>query len=489
MGVKIVIFRWPGADDSRQMMDSWEFLVSLQFKKPSAMKKTILLFLSLMMVVLGTRAQLSDSKTAANGNSQPEKEKKQPLFGISFSGFVKTDIYFDSRQTYGLRESQFLLYPENAKPDEDGKDINAKANYNILSIQTRLAGTISGPDALGAKTSGYIEAEFFGNVNPAINSFRLRHAWVKLAWPKVELLVGQWWHPMFVPECSPATVSFNTGAPFVVFSRNPQIKITRSFGKFKLSFTALSQLDFVSDGPSGPSPKYARNSVLPELDLQIQYGTKNEDKGTEFLVGAGINYLMLTPKLSSEVVISKAYDTVINNIVFHHDAVTETYKTDTKSTGFSGNIYAKLKLRNVTMKLGGEYGDNNYSYTMVGGYVVKNITDSVRGFVDYANLRSFAVWGEVHTNGKKWQPGLFLAYGKNLGIGEIVTGPYYTRGNNIDYLYRISPRILFNIGKFRLATELEYTVAAYGTTSKKGFVFDSKEIGNLRILIGVYYFF
>jgi len=453
------------------------------------MKKLSFFFLSALLVSQFLQAQNADPRVPAPETKNPEKEKKAPLFGINFSGYVKTDIYFDSRQTYGLRESQFLLYPENEKLDVDGKDINAKANYNILCIQTRLAGTITGPDALGAKTSGYIEAEFFGNINPAINSFRLRHAWVKLSWPRTELLVGQWWHPMFVPECSPATVSFNTGAPFVVFSRNPQIKVTQSIGKIKISLTALSQLDFVSDGPTGTSPKYLRNSVLPELDFQIQYGSKNDRKGTAFMIGAGINFMMLTPRLSSDVIVKNSFDTVINNIVLHQEAIVNSYKTDSKSTALAANIYVKYTLPKLTFKIGAEYGDNNYSYTMIGGYAVKSITDSIKEFVSYTNIRSYAIWGEFHTNGKKWQPGLFVAYGKNLGAGGNLIGPYYARGNNIDYLYRISPRILLNVNKFRFATELEYTVAAYGITGNKGYVFDSKEIGNFRVLIGVYYFF
>ena len=106
-------------------------------------------------------------------------------FGIKFSGFVKTDIYWDTRQTVSVREGQFMLYPANEKLDADGNDINAKANFNMLSIQTRLRGTITGPDALGAKTSGVIEGAFFGNINTDINGFRLRHAFVKLDWGKI----------------------------------------------------------------------------------------------------------------------------------------------------------------------------------------------------------------------------------------------------------------------------------------------------------------
>jgi hypothetical protein len=419
----------------------------------------------------------------------PEKEQKTPLFGISFSGFVKTDIFFDSRQTNSPREGHFLLFPENEKLDADGNDINAKGSFNILSIQTRLAGNIFGPDALGAKTSAYIEGEFFGNINSGINSFRLRHAWIKLNWKKTELLTGQWWHPMFVPECSPATVSFNTGAPFVVFSRNPQIKLSQSFGKFKAALTFLSQVDFTSEGPDGPSPKYLRNSMLPESNLLLQYSAKNETKSTEFLIGASVNYQLLTPRLSTTVVLEKAYDSLNGNEVVHVDAVTAQYKTDVTSGAFAANLYAKLKLKPLTLKAGMEYGQNNNAYTMIGGYAVKSLTDSTRGFVDYANLSSMAVWGEIHTNGTMWQPALFAAYGKNLGAGEEVIGPCYARGANIGYAYRISPRLNFNVKKLRIAGEVEYTVAAYGTANKSGIVENTKEIGNLRLLLGVFYFF
>jgi len=420
--------------------------------------------------------------------AQTDGEKK-PAFGINFSGFVKTDIFFDSRQVVTAREGHFLLYPENEKLDADGNDINAKWNSNILAIQTRLAGSIWGPDVLGAKTSAYIEGEFFGNINPNINTFRLRHAFIKLNWKSTELLTGQTWHPMFSTDCFPGTVSFNTGAPFVVFSRNPQIRVTQKVWKLQFQLAALSQVDFTSTGPDGPSPKYLRNSVLPELDFQIQYKTANKETGTEFVVGAGIDFLMLTPRLSTSVTLSLAYDTVINGIVNHVNAVTKEYKTNTKITSFAYNFYTKLKLRPVTIKLAAQYGADNYSFTMLGGYVVRSITDISKGYVDYANVRSCAVWGEVHTNGKHWQTGVFGAYAKNLGVGEKVLPIYYSRGSNIDYIWRISPRLVYSIQKFRVALELEYTVAGYGTTTLQGYVSDPKAVGNLRTLLAFFYFF
>ena len=62
-----------------------------------------------------------------------DKGEKKPLFGIKFSGFVKTDIFFDSRQTVAAREGHFLLYPENEKLDADGKDIRVTGRSGLAS--------------------------------------------------------------------------------------------------------------------------------------------------------------------------------------------------------------------------------------------------------------------------------------------------------------------------------------------------------------------
>ena len=59
-----------------------------------------------------------------------------PAFGIKFSGFVKTDIIWDSRQTVDLREGHFLLLPKPELPDEAGKDINAKASFNFKPVSS-----------------------------------------------------------------------------------------------------------------------------------------------------------------------------------------------------------------------------------------------------------------------------------------------------------------------------------------------------------------
>jgi hypothetical protein len=393
----------------------------------------------------------------------------EPAFGIKFTGYVKTDIIWDSRQTVDIREGHFLLYPKPELLDPDGNDINAKASFNFLNIQTRFRADIKGPDALGAKTSGAIEGEFFGMADSDINGFRLRHAYVKLNWKTTELMVGQFWHPMFITSCYPDVVSFNTGAPFLVFSRNPQIRLTQDIKGFRIIATALSQIDFKSTGPDGPSPKYLRNSAIPSLNLNLEYSKKNTEKGREFLIGIAGNFKRLIPRLQTP----------------------KGYKTDEGINSLSAEAYMKLGFPKMVVKISGLYGQSMYDYTMLGGYAMIRDPDTIKGYETYENLTLLSAWAEIMTTGKKMQGGLFIGYSKNLGTKDyIVTNPIYARGADIDYLYRISPRFIYNAGKFRLAPEIEYTVAAYGTLSgADGKVTDLKPVGNFRFLLGVYYFF
>lgn len=401
-------------------------------------------------------------------------------FGIKWAGFVKNDIYFDSRQTVSARQGHFLLYPAAEMLDPDGEDINAKGNLHILSIQTRLKATITGPDVWGAKSSGLIEGAFFGNIENNINTFRLRHAFVKLSWTSTELMVGQYWHPLFVTSCFPGTVSFNTGAPFQPFARNPQIRIAQSIGKLRIIGTFLTQMDFVSNGPDGPSTKYLRNGIIPALNIRAEFLTSS-DNGTEFLIGISGNYKSLHPRLSTEL----------------------GYKDDGTAQSTTGMAYVKLKIPKVTFKLEGVYGQDLFNMTMLGGYAVKAVTDLTYDYREYTPVNTMSFWGDIHTNGKSWQFGIFGGYTKNLGSDDIIepipvsyeeepfatAQKYYSRGSNIGYVYRISPRVIHNVGQMRFAGEVEYTAAAYGTPDQMGVVQNTTEVANLRFLLATYIFF
>jgi len=395
------------------------------------------------------------------------QEQEKPVFGIKFTGFVKNDITYDTRQTVDVREGHFLLYPQNVKEDKNKKDIYASPNFNMLAIQSRLSGNITGPDAFGAKTSGLIEADFFGNLDADINGFRLRHAFVKFNWnDKTELLAGQFWNPLFITQVYPEVISFNTGAPFEPFSRNPQLRLTRKIKNLSIQATAYSQRDNVSTGPKGGSSIYLRNSAIPDANLLLTYAC-----GKNNLFGIGGDYKVIVPELETS----------------------KSYKTNESLGSLSATAFSKIKIKNSTWKLQAVLAQNAYDLTMIGGYAIKNTNyDTLTGLKEFTNYTTGSVWTEVYHTFGKYTAGLFGGYTMNFGTDyNIFPGSTaYARGNNIKYVYRVAPRFMFTQEKTTIGLEVEYTTAAYGKTiNSLGEVSDIKEVTNIRGLLSFIYKF
>lgn len=412
------------------------------------MKRNLLILITLFLI-------LDNASPQATGSA----------FGIKFSGFLKNDIFYDTRQSgasTGIREGHFYLYPDNILRDVNGKDVNANPSFHILSIQSRLKGDISGPDAFGAKTSGVMEAEFFGTGETDINGFRLRHAFVRLDWEKTSLLAGQTWHPMFPEENFPGTVSFNTGAPFVPFSRNPQVKLKRMLGNLSIALTAYSQRDFVSAGPEGNNNRYMRNSGMPGADLQLRVPA-----GNSITAWTGVNYKKLRPELRTPV----------------------NFATDETIGSFAAYMSVKLVTKPVNISLMGVYAQNATDLMMIGGYAVSGVTDPVRQIHTYTNLNTGNVWADISTKGNKLVFGLFTGYSKNLGSADEITGAVYGRGTSIDHLFRISPRAVLTEGKLSFSAEVENTSAAYGSMQSDGKVTGTNSVTNTRILLATIFRF
>jgi len=399
------------------------------------------------------------------------QEKEESKFGIKLSGFVKNDFFWDSRQTVAAREGHFLLWPDPVELDNNGNDLNGKTNFNFLSLQSRLSVGLTGPDAFGAKTSGLIEGDFFAQANDNINMFRLRHAIVKLNWEHLEIMTGQYWNPLFVTSCFPGTVSFNTGTPLQSFARNPQLRATYKSGGLSIIAAALSQRDYTSVGAEGANSSYLRNSATPDMHLQVHYGTAKED-GMNILAGAAAAYKTIVPRLTST------------------PGAGTTFAVKEKVGGMTAMAFAKMTSKPITAKLQVRYGENISDLLGISGYGVTGVTDPTTGELGYTPLKSMTFWAEVHTNGNP-QVGVFGGFTQNNGSKEQLSGAtVYGRATTIRSLYRISPRVIYNVGKVRVALELEYTNAAYGSNHNAFYIpSETSNADNLRVLAAIYYFF
>jgi len=426
------------------------------------MKKRILIPCILLFAGIAN-AQTSPVKDSTHSKSTTtvtSEKKADPSWGIKFSGFIRNDVYYDSRQVVSARpaaQGELLLYPANVLNDINGKDINASPSLTMMAITSRLTGNVTGPDAFGAKTSGIIEAEFFGNANGNENVFRLRHAFAKLDWPKTQLAFGQYWHPLFVTDCFPSVLSFNTGMPFQPFARNPQIRLTQKLGnELNLIVAAISQTEaFVSSGPgtnialgaAAASQAYLSNAVIPNLHAQLQY------KGKSFLAGLALDYKSLRPALSAP----------------SAPGVATLVSTNAKVNSLSFETYAKITTKDVIAKAEFLSGQNLYDQLMIGGYLAYGSAPAIT----YKPITVNSYWVEIMGTGKKFIPGIFVGYTSNDGASQDNAVASYTRGitagkASLANVFRIAPRLETISGKFRFGLELEITSGAYGTAGTNG---------------------
>ncbi len=411
-------------------------------------KITLILSFLLTITYFSTKAQ--EIKSTDN----PDKTT------LTWGGFLKAEGMFDTRQVVEAREGYLLLYPKKASPDKKGKDINAHGSFNQFAMIARLAARVSGPDVFGAQASALIEGDFTGASNSENNSFRLRHAYLKLKWQNTSITAGQYWHPINIPEMIPNILALNTGAPFHPFSRQPQIRFDASRGMFNTVLVAAAQRDYTNTGPAGTSTVYLRNSIVPNLHFQEQF------TGKHFFAGSGVDYKRLTPRLVTD----------------------SLYATDAAVNCLSYTAFMMAKTKPFVIKMQWIYGQGLNDHILLGGYGVK-YTDSLTNQQDYTALNYISGWINVQTTGKTWQGSLFAGYTKGMGAKDAITGPVYARDADIAYVYRVAPMISYTRGKLILASEFEITTAAYGKPDPNYNVQDALPVNNTRISFSAGYYF
>lgn len=401
-----------------------------------------------------------------------EAEKaKAKEWDISLYGWVRSDYIFDSRQSAYVREYNLNLYPLDEKLDANGDDINAAGGSNFLSITSRVGVKFRGPNVWGAKASGFIEGDFFGNTelnktssgSGSIGLFRLRHAVATLEWEKTAVSFGQSWYPSFIPEVYPGVANFNTGILFNPFGWAGQVKITQKLTP-ELSVTAVAYKDreFQTASAAGASPNSATfNSSIPTLHAQLQYKNKN------IVAGIAAEYQSLKPVIESKALVSEEK---VN----------------------SANYLAYFKYSNdkIIAKAYGITGGNLNHFVMLGGFAGYTEANSQES---YKPTKTTAAWIDIASANAKIAPGVFFGYTKNGGVDENFK-TLYIRGNSgnriVGEIWRASARVEFKQNKFNIAPELEYTAAKWGDTNAKGQAENNiKNVGNFRGMVRVMYSF
>ena len=348
-----------------------------------------------------------------------------------------------------------------------------------MPIETRLHLEIKAPKIDTVDILGTIEVDFFGGIVPITNAIipdipnvlRMRHAFITYSTDKLTILTGQNWHPIYVEECYADTIAFNGGSPIDPFSRNPQIRFRYRFGPIDFIAAAMSQTDFISDGPIGFSATYIRNAIVPNLHGQIQGNIG------EHVLGAGVDYKRLVPRLRTN----------------------KGFKARESINSVGAIAFAALNWPSFIFRAKVTYMENGPDISMLGGYAASTI-DEATDRRTYTNLRNVSVWADMaYTKHKKIEPGLFIGYLKNIGSsstvipdatdnqGNITDRRIFGFGTDIDNVFRIQPRIRWRIKNIIVGAEYEYTRTSFGSIDSKGTIENAKPVVNNRLLIAVFY--
>ena len=348
-------------------------------------------------------------------------------------GFIRNYAVADSRESVYGTEDFFYYLPKDRKV-VDGQDLNSERTFAFAAITSRLGLDVTGYQVEGWKVGAKLEADFYAGVSGVTGTalFRLRQAYLTLGKNDVSFKIGQAWHPMAADM--PHVFALNTGAPFGPFSRTPQATMDLKLAnELTLTASALWQMQYTSAGPNGASADYIKYAGTPEVYVGLGY------KANGFAAKAGVDVLSIKPR--------------------HNDG---TRKVSDRITTVSPFLYAEyskglfaVKAKTILAQAG-EHMNLNGGYAVCGG--------EADGSWQYTPTRNSSSWISL-SYGKKLQAVLFGGYVRNFGTDKEVTGALYFSKNsfsNMNRMFRVTPELIYNLGKVAFGFEYELTGVQYG---------------------------
>lgn len=376
-------------------------------------------------------------------------------------GFFRTSAIFDARDSKTDVEDLFYYIPNDKKINLDGNDVWFNPSVKMSAVTTRLGLNLAGFQYGAFSVTGRLETDFSLLIG-GTSSLRLREAYLKLGWDNLgrgvnslSIKAGQAWHPM--SEDMPYCVGYEAGSPFHPYSRNPQLMFRANLLK-RLSFTAglLYPMDFMPTGPNGPSADYVQYGLIPELYAGLAFSSKH------FTAKVGADFISLVPRWRTTDYGSYYYD--------------KGTKVNDRISMISPMAYAEFSKGNFKINAKAVYASGGDHLRLMGGYALCDKSDIFN--YRYTPLQS--VTGFVSASyGRQWQGLLFAGAMKALGAAQdLITDSktgfantdyiYYFEGGfkNIDQMFRVAPAVAYNLDRFSVALEYNFTGVVYGNLNE-----------------------
>lgn len=411
-------------------------------------------------ITLAAVALLAPAAVAFASEPAAETAKTEKPAHFKFYGFIRNYFAFDSRESKAGTKDLFYYLPLDESLNANGTDINANPSFRFLAITSRLGLDVKDYQIGKTKVGAKVETDFYC-MNGNVAVLRLRQAYATLGWDNLgndgtqstSLKIGQAWHPMAADQ--PYVIDLETGTPFNAFSRTPQVMVDHNFSKnFALTAGVLWQMQYLSTGPKGASDTYIKYSCTPEFYAGLTMKTNHG-----FLARVGADVLSIKPRVRNS----------------------EGEKVSDRITTVNPYVYAKYDSRDFSINAKVIYASAGEHFNMLSGYGVTKVESD--GSWDYAPLHSTASFLSVKY-GRKVQVQGMIGYMKNLGTSKALyedaaypgytsTSNVYISGNgfhNLNQLIRVTPTVVYNLGKLSFALEYDITAAQYGKYAVAGHV-------------------
>ena len=426
------------------------------------MKKTVIIALALLACI-SSRAQ--------------ETPAKYKLYG-----FVRNYAIIDSREVNGGTHDFYYYMPKDELLGADGTtDLNSGFNWKFVSLTTRLGLDFSGYEYQGMKISGKVEADFYSlngtSSSSTIAQFRLRQAYMSLSndlenGDKLVANLGQTWHP--IGADLPHGINLESGAPFGPFNRSPQVMVHWTHGYLTLTGGLLYLSQYLPmDAEAGAK------SVAP-----YKYGLPEE------YFGITTNYGAFLSKLGFTNILTKPVRTDAN------------YKATGLLDALTAFYFCQYTKDMFQVKAKVVYAQSGEHMNILSGYGI-SAYDAATHEYTYTPMQDLTAYVSAQY-GKKLQVLGMIGYMKQLGTTEDLLGGAAVMGKtaagggnlwintaaatNIQQAFRVTPTVLWNMGKLQIGLEYDYTMAEFGNAGEvrgaRGLYEAGKThwIGNHRLL-------
>lgn len=412
-------------------------------------------FLALAVVALFAPAAKAFASEPADASAKIEKPSH-----FKFYGFIRNYFAFDSRESKSGTKDLFYYIPKDEALNAKGEDMNANPTFRFLAITSRVGLDVKDYQFGKTKVGAKIETDFYC-MNGNVAVLRLRQAYATLGWDglgkdgkqSTSLKIGQAWHPIAADQ--PYVIDLETGTPFNPFSRTPQVMLDHNFSKnFTLTGGFIWQMQYLSSGPNGASDNYIKYGGTPEFYAGVTFKSNNGFTGR-----VGMDVLSIKPRWRNS-----AGD-----------------KVDDRITTVSPYVYAQYSKDAFAVNAKVVYASAGEHFNMLSGYGVTDVNSD--GSWEYAPLHSTASYLSVKY-GRKLQVQGMIGHMKNLGTskslyedpanpGYTSTKNVYISGNgfhNLNQIIRVTPTVVYNLGKLSFGLEYDITSAQYGKYAVDGHV-------------------